>query len=271
MIFSRMGGILCAAVLAAGVLPAPSARAGAWPLPQGDGLLIIPATASHAEDGFDTAGKKVPRSDYRKYAIAPYAEYGLTRSLTLVGTFAYLRDDTNYYGFHFRQQAISRVEAGLRLSLGDWRGTHFSVQPMLAWHGTGEGDDPYASRRGDMDQELDLVLGRSFKVFGIAGFSDTLIGYRRRPAGRPAQIKTDVTLGFKPWPGMMLLLKSENFTSIARSGSAAIASASAAKLGGSIVQKIAGPVSLEIGAMETVTGRNIVREKALTVGLWVRF
>lgn len=273
MILSRMRGFFCAiaALATAGLGSAAPACAGAWPLPEGDGLLIVPFAASRATDGFDAAGNHTRRSAYSKYEIAPYMEYGLTRSLTLVGTFAYLRDDMEYYGIHFRQRSFSRAEAGVRVSLGSWRGTRFSVQPMIAVHGTSAGDDPYASRKGDVDEELDLVMGRTFTLFGMNGFSDTLVGYRRRPAGRPAQVKTDVTIGVKPWASTMLLLKSENFASIARGGASAIESASAAKLGASIVQEIAGPVSLEIGAMETITGRNIVRERSLTVGLWYRF
>ncbi len=266
-----MRGVFCAtsALLVASFGTAVPALAGAWPLAQGEGLVIVPATASRAGDRFDTSAKRVRAGSFRKYEVAPYAEYGLTGSLTLVGTFAYLSDETRSLGRKFRNEGFSRYEAGVRISLGQWRGTQFSVQPIVAVHGLSEGDDPFASRRGDVDQELDIVLGRSFTLFGIGGFSDTLLGYRRRPGKRPAQVKTDVTLGFKPWPSTMLLLKSQNFTSIRQGGSGA--SASAAKLGFSVVQEIAGPVSFEAGFMQTVTGRNIVREKSLTLGLWYRF
>lgn len=266
-----MRGLFCAAsaLLAASFGTAVPARAGAWPLAAGEGLVIVSTTASRAGDRFDTSGKRVDVGSFRKYEVAPYAEYGLTGSLTLVGTFAYLSDETRSLGRKFHEKGFSRAEAGLRVSLGVWRGTQFSVQPLVAVHGLSEGDDPFASRRGDVDQELDVIMGRSFTLFGMNGFSDTLVGYRRRPGKRPAQLKTDVALGVKPWPSTMLLLKSQNFTSIRQSGSGA--SASAAKLGFSVVQEIAGPVSLEAGFMQTVTGRNIVREKSLTLGLWYRF
>lgn len=273
MIASRMRGVFCAAsaLFVASFGGAPPACAGAWPLAQGEGLVIVPATASRAGDRFDSTGKRVDVGSFRKYEVAPYAEYGLTGSLTLVGTFAYLSDETRSVGRKFSEKGFSRVEAGVRISLGMWRGTRFSVQPIVALHGMSEGDDPFASQRGDVDQELDVIMGRNFTLFGMNGFSDTLVGYRRRPGKRPAQVKTDVTLGLKPWSSTMLLLKSQNFTSIARSGSAAGTSASAAKLGLSVVQEIAGPVSFEAGFMQTVTGRNIVREKSLTLGLWYRF
>lgn len=267
---SRMRAAFCA-FSAMTVAAAQPAHAGAWPQPVGQGLIIVPFTASKATDGFDSSGKRIPRSDYRKIEVAPYAEYGLTKSLTLVGSFAWLRDQTDYYGYQFRQQGFSRAEAGVRVSLGTWQGTRFALQPLLAVHGTSSGDDPYASRRGDIDEEIALVSGRSFHLFGVEGFTDTMVAYRHRPAGRPAQIKTNVTVGFKPWSTTMLLVKSENFASVAHGGDTAVKSAAAAKIGASIVQQLAGPVSIKVGAMETITGRNVVREKALTVGLWYRF
>lgn len=272
MDISRTGRILFAAtsLALAGTASSDPARAGAWPLPEGETLVILPVTVSKATDGFNSSGKVAPRSSYSKNEVAPYVEYGLTESLTLVGTFAWLRDETDYYGITFRQQGFSRAEAGLRVSLGEWRGTRFAVQPVIAVHGTSAGDDPFASRRGDMDHELDVIAGRSFNIFGVDGFTDTLIGYRHRPAGRPAQFKSDVTLGLKPRDGTMLLVKSENFASVGR-GNSAIASPSAAKLGASIVQDVAKPLAVEVGVMQTVAGRNIVRERALKFGLWHRF
>lgn len=245
--------------------------AGAWPMPEGELLVIVPFSTTRANDSYGSSGKVVPHSDYRKTELAPYLEYGLTKSLTLVSSLALTRDSTDYFGIDFTQRSISRLELGMRLGLGEWRDTRFAVQALAVEHGSTSGDDPFSSRRGDVDGEMGLFMGRNFTLWGLKGFTDTYGAYRYRPAGRPGETKLNVTMGIKPLAGTMLLIKSESFASIGKmNGENAVQRVAESKVGLSIVQKFDRNVSLELSAMRAIAGQNSLRESTLTLGLWYR-
>ncbi len=259
-------------LLSIGVGAHSSAHAGAWPMPENRLLVIAPFTATKADEAYNARGKAQPHNAYRKKELAPYLEYGLTKSLTLVSSLAFTSDETNYFGTKFIQRSISRIETGGRLDLGEWRDARYALQALAIFHGSTTGDDPFSSRRGDVDGELGLCTGQNFTFWGLKGFSDTYSAYRFHPAGRPGEIKLDVTIGFRPLAQTMLLVKNESFASIGRTGNdSGIQRVAATKLGLSVVQEIEPPVSLELGYMQTVAGQNIVRERALTLALWYRF
>jgi len=259
-----------AGLIAATGTSAP-AKAGAWPMAEGDLLLIMPFSATRADDAYGLTGKVEPHSDYRKMELAPYLEYGLMKNLTLVSSFALTRDTTNYYGVKFTQQSVSRVELGARIGLGEWRKTRFALQGLAVRHGATSGDDPFSSRRGDIDGELGLFMGQNFTLFGMNGFTDTYGAWCYRPAGRPGEAKLNVTIGTRPLAETMLLLKSETSASIGKvEAESAVQRVATSKVGLSVVQQIYKDVSLELGAMRTVAGQNSLRETTLTLGLWYR-
>lgn len=263
--------VVSAGLVAAMAAGAP-AEAGAWPMAAGDALLILPFSTTRADDAYDSVGKVVRHSEYRKAEIAPYLEYGLTGNLTLVSSLALTRDSTNYFGVKFTQQSISRVELGARVDLGEWQETRFALQGLAVRHGATAGDDPFSSRRGDIDGEMGLFMGRNFTLFGMEGFTDTYGAYRYRPAGRPGEARLNVTIGVKPLAETMLMVKSESFASIGKVGiENAVQRVAASKVGLSVVQQVYKDVSLELGAMRTVAGQNSLRETTLTLGLWYRF
>lgn len=247
------------------------ALAGAWPMAEGELLVIVPFSTTRANDSYGSSGKVVPHSDYRKTELAPYLEYGLTKSLTLVSSLALTRDSTDYFGIEFTQRSISRLELGMRVDLGEWRDTRFAVQALAVRHNATSGGDPFSSRRGDVDGEIGLFMGRNFTLWGLNGFTDTYGGWRYRPAGRPGETKLNVTMGIRPLADTMLLIKSESFASIGKvAGDYAVQRVAASKVGLSIVQQFDRNVSLELGAMRAIAGQNSLRESTLTLGLWYR-
>jgi hypothetical protein len=252
---------------AASIAPA---YAGAWPQPEGGGQVIATYTSTRADEAFGPDGKLHHRSPYTKEELSSYAEYGWTKTVTLVSELAYTKDDTNFYGEHHRSQGLSRLELGGRYAIGTWQDILFSIQSLAVLHGTSSGDDPATSRRGDVDEEIDITLGRSFAFFGIDGFNDTLIGYRYRAAGRADEVKTNITIGLRPFPRTLLLVKSENFTTIHGSRQTQT-DVTRHKLGLSIVRELGGSISLELGGMQTISGRNSIRERSLSLALWYGF
>lgn len=263
-------GMRAALALACAFLHAAPSHAGGWPLAPGEMQLILPVTMARADHAFDRLGALRPHSPYRKAESAPYVEYGWSKRVTLIGEAAYMRDETDFYGISFSQRGLSRLAGGARVALGSFRGTLFSIQPKLVYHGMSAGDDPYASKHGDIDTEIGLVAGRNFTLLGFEGFSESSAAYRRKPGNRAGEVKAAVTLGLRPTARSMILVKNDNSVSL-QTGSGALSATRAVKLGLSLVHEIGRDVSLEFGGMETVAGQNIVREKSLIAALWLRF
>jgi hypothetical protein len=258
-------------ILAALVVAFPSLAdetcAGGWPLAPGSGELIVPVTRTTADERYDAEGNKQWKPRYTKFEIAPYAEYGLTESITLVGEVAWASDETDYFGIKFEERGLTRLKAGGRLALGTWNEAHFSLQSLATVHLARATNDPAATKSGDVDAELALVVAQNDTLFGIDTFSVQEVGYRYRD--RPDEIRADLTFGLKPWPGTMLLIKSLNIA--ATKSTAAGASYQSGKLALSVVHDIAPDCALEAGIERTVFGRDAIAEKGFRLAVWYRF
>lgn len=270
--FSSCRAAILTAALAV-LLWVSGARAGGWPLEPGTGEVIVSFTRLSADKRFDSDGTKRWTSHYTKLEVSPYAEYGLTNWLTLIGEAAWSRQETEFFGTEYASEDVTRLKAGGRISLGDWQKTRFSLQPIATAHLASTSDDPSATKSGDIDLELGLVLARSDTVWNMEMFSVQEIAWNYRDRGRSAEARADITLGMKPWVGTMLLLKSLNTTSL---GSTAVGdSYRANKLAVSYVQALpedlAPGVSLEVGMEQTIAGQNTVDGTTWRLGIWYRF
>lgn len=252
---------------------ATQARAGGWPAAPGTGEIITSFTWLSADERYEADGSKRPTSRYTKVEIAPYAEYGLTRNLTLIGEAAYTGEKTDYYGEEHSNMDISRLKAGARLALGSWEETLFSVQPLMTLHLMRTGDDPAATASGDIDAELALVMARNETLSGLDVFSVQEVGYRYRDRNRPDAVRADVTLGIKPWPRIMLLVKSLNTVALKQTSNGE--SYQSGKLAFSAVyalpDHLAPGWSAEAGVERTIIGRSTVDETVGRFALWYRF
>ncbi|MFN4355070.1 hypothetical protein [Parvibaculum sp.] len=248
-------------------------HAGGWPLPAGKGEIILTGSRLTANERYESNGKKRWTSRYTKYEISSYAEYGLFDNLTLIGEAAWKREKTDFFGITFEDDGFSRVKAGARYAIGTWQETLFSVQTLATLHLDDAGDDPAATKSGDIDAELGLVLARNETLFGMNIFSVQEVAWRYRDRGRPDQIRADITLGGKPFDGTILLLKSLNTASVASTQSGELYRSS--KLAISIVQNLpehlAPGVALEAGMERTIAGQGTVADTTWRLGLWYRF
>lgn len=265
--------IAWAAAVAAVLNLSPAAFAGGWPLPRGEGEVIVAYSSHRADERYENSGKKHWTSSYTKHELSPYAEYGLFDRLTLVGEAAWREESTDYFGHRFEDRGFSRVKAGARFSIGTWNDTLFSAQSLVTMHLADAGDDPAATRRGDMDAEIGLVLARNEKLLGLDMFSVQELAWRWRDSGRPDQIRADITLGTKLRPGTMLLLKSLNTGSIGatETGEYYLSGKIAISLAQELPRSIAPGVSVEAGMERTAFGRSAIDETAFRLALWYRF
>ncbi|MDO8839559.1 MAG: hypothetical protein Q7V31_11585 [Parvibaculum sp.] len=257
--------------LAAIFLPffAGETSAGGRPLAPGDGELIVSAIRTTADERYDANGTKQWKPRYTKYEIAPYAEYGLTEWLTLVGEIAWASEKTDFFGIEFEDRGFTRLKAGGRVALGTWNDAHFSVQPLATLHLAGDTNDPAATGSGDIDTELALIVAQNDTLLGIDIFTVQEVGYRYRDRDRPDEVRADITLGLKPWPGIMLLAKSLN--TVATRPTPAGQSFQSGKVALSLVYDITSDCALEAGIERSVFGRNAIVEDGLRLAVWYRF
>ena len=245
------------------------AHAGAWPQPVDHIQIILPVSTTHATKTYDAQGKLIRRNRYTKDELSPYLEYGLTQHITLVGQLSLLREQTSWLGETIADRSLSEIKFGARLALGKWQDTYFSLQPQIIWHGAKNQSDPFASRRGDIDGEFAITLGRHFKLLGLDGFSDNLIGIDIRPASRPSAMIVNLTIGLNLDARTKVMLKSESYSTFTKSSASSQTRSN--KLGLSLVRRLDKTVSIEVGAMRSLNGQNTIQEKSMRVALWYDF
>ncbi len=245
--------------------------AGAWPQPRNHLQVIVPFTVTTASAEYDAEGKTQRRNRYTKRELSPYAEYGFSKNITLVSTFALTQERTSWLGTQISQRGLSRVETGARFALGKWDDTYYSFQPLLIWHGAMGTTDPFASQRGDIDGEFGLTMGRHFKWLGFNGFSDNLIAIRVRPANRPSEMKANLTIGVSLNKDRQVMLKSESYVTFTKGSGAAASQSQSNKLGLSVVQRIDKTVTMEVNFSKSLTGRNAIKQTSTGFSLWYNF
>lgn len=270
VVTSRTGTIL-GAILSLATLWPWAASAGAWPQPQDHLLVIVPFTVTNASEEYDAEGKTQRRNRFTKHELSPYIEYGFSKNITLVSTFALTHERTSWLGTQLSQRSLSRVEAGARFALGKWDDTYYGFQPLLIWHGAMGAADPFASQRGDIDGEFGLTMGRHFKWLGFDGFSDNLIAIRVRPANRPSEMKANLTIGVSLTKDRQVMLKSESYATFSKGEGAAASQIQSNKLGLSFVQRLDKTVTMEVNFAQSLSGRNTIKQTSTGFSLWYDF
>lgn len=183
------------------LLPPSTARAGAWLMPEGEGLAITQLSYFTGDSYWDVAGDRQSQDRYSKGEIQPYVEYGLTRHVTVGGS-AYLQraDQTD------ENSGIADPELFARVKLWQ-RGRHLvSLQPLVKLPSIFEHDDG-VPRGGSQstDLELSLLYGTNLHWLSPRDYADIRVGYRHRSRGLNAQYRTDLALGLSPAPNWQII------------------------------------------------------------------
>jgi len=188
----------CALALGLSAPGAPPALAGAWTLPEGEGIAIFTTQRKVAPAASFFGG--IAETDETSTQV--FAEFGvleeLTLGLTAYGKFSALDDDAELrVGGHARY----RIWQGLD---GDVVSFQVGVGlPAERWLGGGLGDN-----RPDSVVEVDFraLYGRGWGLDWANAFVSTELGYRLRGEGQPDEIRFDTVAGIEPWRGVMGLL-----------------------------------------------------------------
>ena len=245
------------------------AVAGAFNLPQGQGLAIIDATLSGGSRYFNGLGKLAPADKFTRGDLSAYLEYGVTDWLMAV-----VRPDLTAVslGGHPGSSyvGLGPSEAGAQLRLLLFGPAVLAAKASVRLPGSTDQRNPAQLGNTSRDADLRGLFGLSFKLGPWPAFLDSQAAYRFRDGGAPDEAHVDVTLGVRPRSDLLVLLQSfttvglgpgtwwfprEDFTHVEVAG----------------VYDINQQWSVELGVYTTILGRRSLREQGVTTAVWRRF
>ncbi|WP_371396985.1 hypothetical protein [Fretibacter rubidus] len=267
-----MGRYFFLALLFCGLSVPHLAYAGAWTLPKGDGQLISTVVYSNAARAFDADRGAGAVVDFLKTEQSVYLEHGLTSRATVVASGAL--QDISYIARDGRQQysGLGTSRIGLRYGLKPRGAWVLSVQPSVVIPAGGESVPDADLGRGGLGGELRMLAGRNIKVLGHDGFIDIQTAFDYRSGDAPEQVMIDGTLGADITPKLQILGQAfAQYTTSGQFGADQVLENDSVRLQGSIVWRYSETSSLQLGAFQTVIGRNTVRQQGVSLGVWQRF
>lgn len=247
------------------------AFAGAWNLPQGEGQIITTFNYSQANDAYTDIEGLDTAVEFTKNELRVFYEHGLTKRITAVVNAAH-----QTIGFEGLQSSINfsdfdKTELGLRYELIRREGLAVSVQgSYILGGGPPESILDIGSRQDTF--ELRGLWGQSKEFENYVLFFDAQAAIRARNLEGVEDWRTDLTLGWKNKKKLMALLQGYHTerASFGRDGFI-VPVQKRTKLQGSIVYEYKKNRLVQFGYVHTLGGRNIVKERTLSLGTWIRY
>lgn len=243
--------------------------AGAFNLPEGQGLAITDVTFSGGSRYFNGLGKLAPADGFRREDVSTYVEYGVTDWLMAI-----VRPDLTAVsvGGHpgGRYIGLGPSEAGAQVRLLVFGPAVLAVEGALRLPGST--DISNRALIGNTAREADLrgLFGLAFAIGPWPAFLDAQVAERLRDRGAPDEIHTDVTVGVRPLPNFMVLLQLFDTTDLGK-GTPWFPRERFTHLETAVVYDFNETWSGEVGVYTTVLGTRSLREQGLTTALWYRF
>jgi hypothetical protein len=251
-----------------------AAQAGAWTLAKHHWLVISSFEIARASDGYDAHGKPGAPVKFDKRFSKTLAEYGLTGRLTLVAAPEYSTAVSSWNGGAPVEAVDMGIEAGARYRLSDAFGV-LSTQATLKYagpfdlsHGPIQEHDSIG-RGATHSEEIRLLYGTSFKLFGRDGFVDVEAAERFIPLPRPDETTIDLTAGL--WFGPKTMVMAQSFNTVSGGGAEPpFTYFREHKLELSVVRCLSDRWTVQLGAFAAPAGQNSVAEQGISLSLWMR-
>lgn len=248
-----------------------AAFAGAWNLPPGDGQIITTYNYSQANDahtdieGLDTA------VEFTKSEVRVFYEHGLTKHITAVVNAAHQTIEFEGLQSSINFSDFDKTELGLRYEIKRREGLAVSVQGSYILGGGPPESILHIGSRKDTF-ELRGLWGQSKEFENYVIFFDAQAAIRARNAERVEDWRTDLTLGWKDKKKWMALLQAYHTerASFGRDGFV-VPIQKRTKLQASVVYGYKKNRLVQFGYLQTLGGRNIVKERTLSLGTWLRY
>ena len=264
--------IFCSFVIAFIVCAIPAtAFAGAWSLPPGEGQIISTYNYSQADDAYTDIEGLDTAVEFTKSEVRVFYEHGLTTHITAVINVAH-----QTIGFEGLQSSINfsdfdKTELGLRYEITRREGLAISVQgSYILGGGPPESILDIGNRQDSF--ELRGLWGQSKEFENYVIFFDAQAAIRARNIEGVEDWRADLTLGWKDKKKWMALLQGYHTEreSFGRDGFV-VPIQKRTKLQASVVYEYKKNRLVQFGYLQTLGGRNIVKERTLSFGTWSRY
>jgi len=255
----------------------PAARAGAWTQPKGGFYAKLEAAGLTTDRVFNAAGDEIDYisalspGEYRERQIRGYVEYGITPSVTLIGSTALENLEVHELGVIWKTWGLSDLRLGTRWGLP----TRDVVTALAAEVKIPSGYDPDdfpSLGSGDPDVTVSGHVGRSFGSV----YTTLDIGYTIRTGPLSDEVPWNAELGWRPWRKLGLRAGLHGRGSMAdelEGGSLDPVQndSESLKLGGVVGYAVTDHFELEAGATEALSGKQTLAgtEAAFTL-VWHR-
>lgn len=263
--------ILLLGMLGVSVIPCSEAIAGAWNLPPGDGQIITTYNYSQAEEAYTDIEGLDSAVEFTKSEVRVFYEHGLTQNVTAVINAAH-----QTIGFNGLQSSIDfrdfdKTELGLRYEIKRREGLAVSVQGSYV---LGGGPPESILDIGSREDTFEFrgLWGQSFERENDVIFFDAQAAIRVRNTDRIDDWRTDLTLGWKDKKKFMVLLQGYHTerSAFGRDGFV-VPTQKRSKLQASLIYEYKKNRLVQFGYLQTLGGRNIVKERSLSLGTWLRY
>jgi len=242
-----------------------AARAGAWTQEAHHWLTISTIDYDHALDGYDSKGDAKAPIRFTKLNSRDLIEYGWNDRLTLFAAPEYVVAESVWADQAPVVAHALSIEAGARYRVLD----KFGILSLQASYRNSGAFDLSNSRSTDTASiaELRILYGTNFKLLGWNGFADAEIAERDITHPRPNETILDLTGGIWFGAKTMAMLQSFNVVS---GGDADTPDTyfRTHKMELSVVRKLWGRYSMQLGAFIAPAGQNSLVEQGFTVSVW---
>jgi hypothetical protein len=245
------------------------AHAGAWLQPKGRGLLILSGTMLSSGRAFDDGGSSFDIPRYNKFELGGWLEYGLTDHFTAILQ-PQFRSVEIARPTDARRSGLGYSGIGARIGLWSDEDSVISFQSLVRIPGSSDENDPAQAGSTEMEEDVRLLYGRSFRLGAWPAFLDSEFAYRFRGGDAPDEIRSDVTFGLRPRPNVMLMAQS--FSTFSQGNARGFYDVGWEwKAAASVVWDFTKDWSLQVGGIATLAGQNALRERGGFVAVWKRF
>lgn len=243
---------------------ASPAFAQAFTQAKGQGRVITSVLYSHSDKAFNDDAHAADIPNYDQLNVYFIGEYGVTDDLTLLATPSVRIVDVKGAP---DSHGLGYTDLGARYRVAHSGNAVFSLQALARIPGQKRRD--VLAQVGQTDMEYDL-RAQGAVTFGKGSFVNVEGSYRFRAGDPPNETHIDATLGIRATPKLLLLANSFNTISDG-SGQGVFRRYRYHNVYGSAAYDVSQRVTLQLGALGTVAGRNALRERGLFTGLWFRF
>jgi hypothetical protein len=263
-----------ALALAALTASAGGAQAGAWTEPKGQWLSISSLDLAGASKGYDAQSQARAPVKFDKNFSHALIEYGWSDRLTFFLAPEYSTAVSQWQDGTPVKALDIGLEGGARYRVSDAFGI-LSVQASLKYAG------PYDLSHGPIQQhqgvvkgaarreELRVLYGTSFKLFGRDGFADVEAAQRFVTSPLPNESVLDATAGLWFGTRTMVMLQSFNVVS-GGDASPPYTYFRTHKLELSVVRGLGDRWSVQLGGFVSPAGQNALVEQGVEIALWLR-